>query len=97
VTAASVRRIVADVEHFRRRVLQDALAEATAMNWERRACAFEAALPRQGDFTGRATPDEVYARAMRVSAVAKACRHRATLGLGADDVELLDDVLAGVA
>lgn len=28
------------VEHFRRRVLQDALAEATAAYWRRRAMAF---------------------------------------------------------
>lgn len=97
MSAASVRRLVADVEHFQRRVLQDALAEATAMHWERRACAFEQALPSEGDFTGRATSDDLYARALRVAAVAKACRHRATLGLGADDVQLLDAVLAEVA
>jgi hypothetical protein len=33
----SPRRLVEDVEHFRRRVLQDALAEATSAYWHRRA------------------------------------------------------------
>jgi hypothetical protein len=34
--------LVDHVEHFRWRVLQDALAEATAAYWERRAVAFDA-------------------------------------------------------
>lgn len=95
--SAAARRLVADVAHFQRRALIDALSAGMSATWERRACAFEAALPREGDFTGRATSDDLYARALRVSAVAKACRHRATLGLGADDEVLLDVVLGEVA
>jgi hypothetical protein len=33
----SPRQLVADVEHFAHRVIQDALAEATAAYWTRRA------------------------------------------------------------
>lgn len=42
------------VDHFRTRVLQDAMTDATADYWRRRARSFEAALPRPGDFTGGA-------------------------------------------
>ncbi len=97
MSAASVQRLVAEVDYFQHRSLVAALGDGLAATWLRRARAFEAALPREGDFTGRATPDEVYARALRIAAVIKACRHRASLGLGPDDLELLDVVLEEVA
>lgn len=97
MSAGSVSRLVADIDHFVHRSLMDALADGLATTWLRRSRAFEAALPREGDFTGRATSDELYARALRVSATAAMCRHRATLGLSADDLELLDSVLDEVA
>ena len=34
--------LILDTEHFRQRVLQDALTEATAQYWERRAQQFQA-------------------------------------------------------
>lgn len=67
------------LERFRVRVLQDALAEAEAATWDRRAETFEAARPRPDDFTGLATPDELLAREARLTAVARACRARAAL------------------
>ena len=70
------------VEHFRHRVLQDALTEATCAYWNRRAEVFEAAIPRAGDFTGSATPEEIEDRRMRVAAMTLACRQRAALSLG---------------
>lgn len=72
------------IEHFRRRVLQDALAEATANYWRRRAETFDAALPRAGDFTGRATSDDIERRRYRVAASALACRQRAALSMGGE-------------
>lgn len=67
------------VAHFQMRVLQDALTEATAACWEKRAQQFEDAAPRPGDFTGRATPLEIAARLRRCLATAAACRAHASL------------------
>jgi hypothetical protein len=51
-----------DLEHFRARVLQDALDQATIGHWLKRHEALSASLPRPGDFTGRASSDELKAR-----------------------------------
>jgi hypothetical protein len=48
----TVAGLVAHVEHFQHRVIQDALAEATAAYWRRRADQFDAAQPRPGDYLG---------------------------------------------
>lgn len=72
------------VEHFRSRVLQDALADATAAYWRRRAETFREALPREGDFTGRATPDQIEEQRRRVAATILACRQRAAVSLGGE-------------
>jgi hypothetical protein len=84
-------------EHFRQRLLQDALAEALSIYWERRAQAFLDARPRAGDFQGGATAEQLAALDRRLAATAQACRHRASLGLGADDFALVDQALAKVA
>lgn len=77
------------VLHFQARVLQDALVEATAMYWKRRAEALEKALPRVGDFTGAATPEDLQARSERLQEAIAACRRRANLtaarAIGVDD------------
>ncbi len=65
------------VRHFRLRVLSDALSEATANYWNRRAEAFEAAAPRPGDFTGRATQADLDTLTRRCRKAAEACRQRA--------------------
>ena len=44
------------LEQFTRRTITDAITEATAAHWRRRAAALEWARPRSGDFTGKATP-----------------------------------------
>lgn len=72
------------VEHFRARVLQDALAEATAVYWRRRAQAFRDAMPRAGDYAGRATPDDLLDAWERCAAIAQACEAAATFALDAD-------------
>ncbi len=69
------------IEHHRTRVLQDALSEATAAYWRRRADTFEWARPRAGDFRGRATVAALNARDARLAATAESCRRRATVAL----------------
>jgi hypothetical protein len=69
------------VEHFRMRVVQDALAEATATYWHRRAAAFENAMPKPDDFTGNATAEDVEAQRWRIAATELACRQRAAVSL----------------
>ena len=48
--------MIVDLDHFRRRVVQDALNSATAYFWRRRADDLRKGLTRPGDFTGNATP-----------------------------------------
>lgn len=73
--------IVDFVEHFQRRVLVDALNEATAVYWRGRAKVFEDARPRPGEFFGRATRDEICQRDQRLAQLAANCRLRAELAL----------------
>jgi len=72
------------LDHFRGRVLQDALTEATAAYWWRRGDVFDAARPRAGDFPGGATEADLDAARRRCGAVALACRQRAAV-YGLDD------------
>ena len=67
------------VEHFRARVLQDALSEATANYWRRRARMLDWAMPKPGEFHGRATRADLEARCARLRAEAAACRNRAAI------------------
>lgn len=67
------------LDHFRARVMQDALAEATSGYWRRRAEAFEAARPRPGDFTGQAPPEQLTEQDRRCAEIAHACRNAATI------------------
>jgi hypothetical protein len=86
-----------DAAHFRARVLQDALAEGLSIYWERRAQTFLNARPRAGDFRGNSSAEQLAASDRRLVATAQACRYRASLGLGADDNELVDQVLVEMA
>lgn len=67
------------VKNFSRRVVLDALNEASAIYWLRRAATFEAAMPRAGDFTGRATASDLAAQRARLAGMAAACRARAAM------------------
>ena len=58
-TSDIMRRHVRDLleridlaENLRRRAVQEAISDALASNWTRRAEAFEAALPQPGDYPG---------------------------------------------
>jgi hypothetical protein len=79
-----------DLEHFRSRVLQDALAEACAAYWKRRAETLEGCLSRPGDFTGSATPEEIKSRDARIRDDVTRCRAHARLM--ADDTGISNDV-----
>jgi hypothetical protein len=78
-------------------VLQDALTEATAGYWIRRAEQFEAAAPRRGEYHGSATADQVMATRARCIATAQACRLHAQLILGAVPEEISPEVWAVLA
>jgi hypothetical protein len=91
-TASRVRLmdVLDHVEHFRARVVQDALAEATAGYWRRRAVTFEwvihgGPIPAAGDTT--LTPRLLKPAAgwtdrdHHAAAAAQACRHHADLAL----------------
>lgn len=79
------------LEHFRARVLQDALAEATATYWLQRAEACEQARPKPGDYTGQAGNDELATADQRCADTAQACRSRAEFARMYAD-EIPDDV-----
>lgn len=68
-----------DVEHFRARVAQDALTDATAAFWRRRAADLEDARPREGDYPGKATEGALALRWMHLTQAANLCRHRADI------------------
>lgn len=65
------------IDHFQRRIIQDALADGTALYWLRRADTFEDARPRPGEFHGQATTAELNEADARCAAMARACRARA--------------------
>jgi hypothetical protein len=79
VVVTDLPRLVQHVAHFQARVVQDALAEASYAYWMRRAEQLEAALPRPGDYPGRAPKEEREARRASVEARAQACRQHVEL------------------
>jgi hypothetical protein len=68
-----------DLDHFRARVLQDALTEATAQYWLHRAEQFEAAAPRPSDYHGDASQEQLTEAWVRCKTTAVACRRCAEL------------------
>lgn len=74
------------VEHFRARVLQDALNEATSSYWLRRADQFTAAMPRPGEFNGQRTGDQLNEKVVELTAIVQACRVRASVSLLQTDI-----------
>lgn len=74
------------LESFGARVIQDALSEATASYWRRRAAVFETARPKVGDFPGWAARADLRARDERLATTALACRQRAAVALYGEQV-----------
>jgi len=68
-----------DIDHFRERVLQDALTEATAQYWVHRAHQFQQAAPRLGEYHGQATREQLRERWIECMATSQACLSHADL------------------
>lgn len=71
------------IDHFRRRVIQDAMTSATATYWLRRAEQLETCLPQPGDYPGTATPAETAERVAALRQAIENCRNHARLISGA--------------
>jgi hypothetical protein len=82
-----------DIDHFRARILQDALTEATTQYWIHRAHQFQQAAPRLGEFHGTATRDELNEAWTRCYATAAACLSHADLLRGEYPEPISDEVL----
>ena len=69
------------VQHFKARVLQDALTSASVGYWLARAEAFEEAAPRggKGEYRGNATAEQLWEARQRCTQTALACRRHAQL------------------
>jgi len=87
-----VTRPLVDLDHFRARILQDALTEATAQYWVHRAHQFQQAAPRLGEFRGDATREELNEAWTRCHATAAACRRHAQLLVDERSEEISDEV-----
>lgn len=83
--------------HLAARVLQDALSEATATYWLRRAQQFEDAAPRLDEYHGGATRDELNQRWIDCMATAEACRNHAQLIRESQSEHISTDVLDALA
>ena len=66
------------LEHFGRRVLQDALSEATADYWRRRANDLRAARHRAGDFLPPGRLEAARTRWRELTEAARACDNAAS-------------------
>jgi hypothetical protein len=86
-------RLLIDVDHFRARMLQDALTEATAQYWVHRAYQFQQAAPRLGEFHGNATRNQLNEAWTRCHATTQACLQHADLIFGEYPEEISDEVL----
>ena len=85
-----------DIDHFRARVLQDCLTEATAQYWVHRAHQFQQAAPRKGDYHGLADRDELLDRWERCKATELACRRHAQLIMDVIPEEISPEVWAAL-
>ena len=83
-----------DLDHFRARILQDALTEATAAYWLRRADQLEAAAPQRSDYRGNASPEQLTDAWVRCMTTAAACRRHAELITQGQPEEISDEILS---
>jgi hypothetical protein len=81
-----------DLDHFRARVLQDALTEATAQYWLRRAEQLEAAAPKPDDYRGLASDEQLTNAWVQCITAAAACRRHAELIRGDFPEPISDEV-----
>jgi hypothetical protein len=71
--------MIIDFDHFRARILQDALTEATAQYWIHRAYQLQQAAPGPDEFHGNATAEELRQRWTECMDTARACLSHADL------------------
>ena len=81
-----------DIDHFRARVLQDCLTEATASYWIHRAHQFQQAAPRLDEFHRDATREELNEAWTRCHATSQACLQHADLLRGDYPEPISDEV-----
>ncbi len=63
-----------DVDHFQRRIIEDAFQQSWRMTWARAARRFEDARPRPGDYLGGSTIEQQRAKWRELTEIAAACR-----------------------
>jgi hypothetical protein len=83
-----------DIDHFRGRILQDALTEATAQYWIHRAHQFQRAAPRVDEYHGDATREQLRERWLECMATSQACLNHAELILQESPGPISDEVAA---
>jgi hypothetical protein len=81
-----------DIDHFRARILQDALTEATAQYWVHRAHQFQQAAPRPDDYRGNATPEQLTDAWVQCMTTVAACRRHGDLVSGEYPEPISDEV-----
>jgi hypothetical protein len=81
-----------DIDHFRARILQDAISEATAQYWIHRAHQFQQAAPRLGEFHGNSTREGLNEAWTRCHTTAAACLSHADLISGEYPEPISDEV-----
>ena len=93
-------RLVGDVpsvppdalEQFAKRVILDALCDASRAWWLKRAEDFERARPVPGEYAGRATREELRQRWRELTEIADACRAKAAVCEPSDAATDLDNI-----
>jgi hypothetical protein len=83
-----------DIEHFKARLLQDALTTATTAYWVHRAYQFQQAAPRADEYHGNATVEELRERWWNCMNTSLACRRHADLLRDAYPEPISDEVAA---
>jgi len=91
---AVVAMIALDLDHFRARILQDALTEATAQYWIHRAHQFQQAAPRLDEYRGQATSEQLTERWIECMATMQACLSHADLIRQESPESITDEVWA---
>ena len=66
-------------EQFQKRLIADAMLEATAEYWWRRSKMIEQALWRDGDFPGATTPEQRAEHNARIRVLSLNCRRKAEM------------------
>lgn len=96
-TGINAQRTLDRHEQVLRSALSEAYLDGWHATWKRRARALDDARPRVGDFTGRATRDELRARWHSLTRAAEACRAHARIAPLETVAADLDLILSEVA